>query len=333
MRSRTHRRRIERAVTIGLVSALCAFRVGAQGTAVQLAEGSGVQPLFVLDSGAAWSANWIRASPCAKSLPMTSMVRDSIYLDARMDSSTIETFTAQADLLAHDVAAELRSQLGGSETAAPQIGASVKWYSIPAELIVTARPDGSMTWRGLSASGDPGAVYVLSAALDSARHHGEAVMLWPDGNASDSVVLRLSLLPRAFKEIGSVPAKKAKHIRFLSFTIMEPVESPALPIGIPKVRYPASSEQHRVTGYLIAQFVVDTNGKAVMSTFKDLWPANQPRLSGSLQDYYSQFVNAVRDGVSTESFTPARVGSCTVPQTVQMPVAFVQPGHNRPGSR
>jgi hypothetical protein len=329
MRSRENRRRIEHAATIGLVSAFCAFRVVAQSTTVQLAEGSGVQPLFVLDSGAAWSANWFRTTSCVKALPVTGMVRDSIYLDARMDSSTSVTFTTQADLLAHDVAATLRVQLGGSETAAPHIGPAVNWYSIPAELIVTARPDGSMTWRGLSASGDPGAVNVLSAALDSARRHGEGVIIWPDGYHADSVVLRLSLLPRVFKEMGSVPANKSKRMRFLSFTIMRPVETPPLPKGIPRVRYPTYGEQHGVSGSLLAQFVVDTNGKAVMSTFTDLWPANQPRLSGSLENYYTQFVNAVREGVSTESFTPARVGSCTVPQIVQMPVKFVQP-HGRP---
>lgn len=329
MRSCTNRCRVARAAAIGLVSALCAFRIEAQSTTVQLAEGSGVQPLFVLDSGAAWSANWIRATSCAKSLPVTGMARDSIYLDARIDPASGETFTPQADLLAHDVAAELRLQLGGSETAAPQIGPAVKWYSLPAELIVTARPDGSMTWRGLSASGDPDAVYVLSAALDSARHHGTAVMIWPDGYVADSLVLRLSLLPRVFDEIGSVRDSKSKRIRFLSFTIMKPVESPALPKGIPKVRYPTYGEQHGVSGSLIAQFVVDTNGRAVMSTFKDLWPASQPRLSGSLQGYYTQFVEAVREGVSRESFTPARVGACTISQIVQMPVKFVQ-SHGRP---
>jgi protein TonB len=85
------------------------------------------------------------------------------------------------------------------------------------------------------------------------------------------------------------------------------------------------SERHGVTGNLLAQFVVDTNGRAVMSTFKDLWPSDKPRLTGGLQEYYEAFVDAVREGVSDETFTPARVGSCAVRQIVQMPVMFVPP--------
>jgi hypothetical protein len=310
---------------IGLVSALLALHVDSQSTPVQIAAGSGVQPLFVLDSGAAWNAKWFYYDSCTLALTAVSMTRDSIYLDARMDSSSRESLTLQADLIAHDVAAELRLRLGGSESAAPQIGGSVKWYSIPAELIVTARPDGSMTWRGLSASGDPAAVEVLSTALDSARRHGTGVMLWPEGYAADSVVLRLTLLPRAFDGNSSAVHSNSKRIRFLAFTIMHPVESPALPKGSPNVRYPTYNERHGVSGNLIAQFVVDTNGRAVMSTFKDLWPTEMTRLTGAKQNYYADFVRAVREGVSEEIFTPAHVGSCVVRQRVQMPVQFVQP--------
>jgi len=325
MRLRMHRGWNAHVAEIALVSALLAASIEAQNTPAQLAEGSGVQPLFVLDSGAAWSARWLGLSPCMRDLPTASMTRDSIYLDARMDSSAREVLTSQADLIAQDVAAELRIQLGGSESTAPQIGASVKWYSIPAELIVTARPDGSMRWRGLSASGNPAAVDVLSAALDSVRRHGTGLLLWPEGYAADSIVLRLSLLPRGFDQHAYSPHATSRRIRFLAFTLVHPVESPALPKDPPRVRYPFYNERHGVSGELIAQFVVDTNGRAVMSTFKDLWPADQPRLAGTLKDYYADFVLAVRAAVSEESFTPARVGSCVIPQIVQMPVKFVQP--------
>ena len=211
---------------------------------------------------------------------------------------------------------------------APQVGAAVKWYALPAELIVTARSDGSMTWRGLSATGNPAAVKILSAALDSVRHRGEGVMIWPDGFAADSIIVRLSLLSGSFDSDGPKLPHRSKARHFLAFTIMHPAMSPALPKVMPDVRYPLYSERHGVTGYLVTQFVVDTNGRAVMSTFRDLWPSNLPRLDDDKQEYYDTFLAAVRDGVAKETFTPARVGSCMVPQRVQFPVAFVQPARH-----
>jgi hypothetical protein len=310
---------------IGVVSMMLVLRVDAQSSPLQIAEGSGLQPLFVLDSGAAWSARWVGFTPCELALTSAGMTRDSIYLDARMDSSARESLTTQADLIAHDVAAELRKQIGGSESTAPQAGASVKWYSLPAELVITARPDGSMSWRGLSATGHPAAVTLLSAAMDSARAHGEGVMIWPEAYTADSIVLRLSLLSGRLD--GNVPTsvRRSRRIRFLAFTIMNPVSSPVLPPNKSNVRYPFYNEQHGVSGSLLAQFVVDTNGKAIMSTFKDLWPADVPRLTDVKQNYYDDFVKAVRDGVSKETFTPARVGSCVVRQVVDFPVKFLQP--------
>jgi hypothetical protein len=239
-----------------------------------------------------------------------------------MAPNTDVVFTSQADLMARDVAAELRTQLGGSDSAAPNLGETLKWYSIPAELILISRPDGSMTWRGLSASGDARAVDLLSTAMDSARRHGNGLMLWPDGFAADSIVLRLSLLPKSFRDASPFTPRSSRRDRFLAFTMLTPVESPSLPKGQLHVRYPSYNEQHRVKGYIITRFVVDTSGKAIMSTFKDLWPADKPRLSGALDRDYTDFVMAVREGVSQQTFTPARVGSCPVPQIVQWPVEF-----------
>ncbi|HMI58462.1 MAG TPA: hypothetical protein VK511_10465 [Gemmatimonadaceae bacterium] len=283
-------------------------------------------PRYAPDSGAAWSAKWISPSACPVAVQPKGMSRETIYLDARMAPHTNETLVAQAELIAQDVALELRTKLGGSESAAPDIGATIIWYAIPAELIVVARPDGSMAWRGVSASGDSTAVTLLSTALDSVRRKGGALMLWPEGYAADSIVLRLSLLQKYFIEEAGAAPTQSKVRRFLAFTMLTPMESPALPKGRLHVTYPNYNEQHRISGYLLTQFVVDTNGKAIMSTFRDLWPESKPRLSGALNNYYTDFVAAVREGVAAQSFTPAHRGSCAVRQIVQLPVEFVQRG-------
>ena len=314
------------AVAIGSVAAFGVARAGAQESSAHVSQEVGVQlPRYAPDSGAAWNAKWISPGVCSAALGPDDLTRETIYLDARMAPHTSEMFTSQADLIAHDVALELRTKLGGSESAAPDIGASIKWYAIPAELIVVARHDGSMAWRGVSASGDSAAVTMLSTALDSVRRKGGALMLWPEGDAMDSIVMRLSLLDHHFRDDVPATAAPSKVRRFLAFSMLTPVESPALPKGRLHVNYPNYNEQHRISGYLITQFIVDTTGRAIMSTFHDLWPQGKPRLSGALNSYYTDFVSAVREGIAAQTFTPARKGSCLVRQMVQQPVEFIQP--------
>ena len=214
MLSRRYRDRIVRAVAVGSVAAFGVARAGAQESPARVSQEVGVQlPRYAPDSGAAWNAKWTPPSACSAALQPNGMSLETVYLDARMAPHTNETLVSQADLVAHDVALELRTKLGGSESAAPDIGSSIKWYAIPAELIVVARPDGSMTWRGVSASGDSTAVTLLSTALDSVRGKGGALMLWPEGYAADSIVLRLSLLQKYFSDDAEAKTSRAESRR------------------------------------------------------------------------------------------------------------------------
>jgi hypothetical protein len=178
-----------------------------------------------------------------------------------------------------------------------------------------------MKWRGLSASGDAAAVTLLSTAMDSARRHGSALMLWPDGNAADSIIVRLSLLPESFFDESPASTTTLTRLRFRAFTIPYPDLSPARPKGRLEVFLP-NFGGHRVEGRTLTQFVVDTSGKAIMSTFKDIYPAGSSPLSDEFKDHYTEIIQAVRAGVAAESFTPARVGSCPAQQMVKLPVEF-----------
>jgi len=274
---------------------------------------------------------WTPPGDCANSKSQANTSPYPVYLDARMAPHTEEALTLQADLIAKDVVTEVRALLGGSDSRIPVAAPSIKRYSVPAELIVTARRDGQMTWRGISESGDSAAIALLSAALDSARKHNAAILLWPDDYAADSLVVRLSLLPVDFEEAADFDTLNKKHIKFRAFTMPYPTESPAFPANAHEHPvYPRYSETHRVSGTLVVQFIVDTSGRADMSTFHDLWPSDKPRLTGELGDFYAQFVAAVRDYAEKANFNPARVGVCKLRQIVQMPFEFVQP--KQPGA-
>lgn len=90
------------------------------------------------------------------------------------------------------------------------------------------------------------------------------------------------------------------------------VEKPALPHeGNPRPRFPAKLLRRGVTGEVLAQFVVDTNGKADVSTFQILRASD------------STFIAPVREVIPRLRFYPAEVSGQKVRQLVQQSFLFV----------
>jgi protein TonB len=75
-------------------------------------------------------------------------------------------------------------------------------------------------------------------------------------------------------------------------------------------RYPDMLRSANVEGEALAQFVVDTTGRAEMSTFK------------VIKSTHDLFTNAVRSALPNMKFYPAEVGGKHVKQLVQMPFQF-----------
>jgi protein TonB len=89
------------------------------------------------------------------------------------------------------------------------------------------------------------------------------------------------------------------------------VEKPALSVpGNPSPRYPDVLRESNVEGEVLAQFVVDTEGKADMKTFK------------VLKSSHDLFTASVRQVLPSMKFYPAEVGGRKVKQLVQLPFAF-----------
>jgi periplasmic protein TonB len=75
-------------------------------------------------------------------------------------------------------------------------------------------------------------------------------------------------------------------------------------------RYPDMLRSANVEGEVLAQFVVDTSGRAEMSTFR------------ILKSTHDLFTNAVKSALPNMKFYPAEVGGKHVKQLVQMPFQF-----------
>jgi TonB family protein len=75
-------------------------------------------------------------------------------------------------------------------------------------------------------------------------------------------------------------------------------------------RYPAKLKAAGVAGEVLAQFVVDTTGRVVMSTYK------------VLKTNHQEFADAVKAALPDMRFIPAEIGGRKVSQMVQQPFTF-----------
>jgi periplasmic protein TonB len=89
------------------------------------------------------------------------------------------------------------------------------------------------------------------------------------------------------------------------------VEKPVVPApGSTQPRYPDILRQAGVEGEVLAQFVVDTSGKAEAGSFK------------VLKTSHELFASAVKSALPGMRFIPAEVGGKKVKQLVQQPFTF-----------
>jgi len=94
---------------------------------------------------------------------------------------------------------------------------------------------------------------------------------------------------------------------YFEFQVSKQVEQR---LGNEPPKYPASLRSQRVSGEVLAQFVVDTLGRPDMKTFR------------VLRATHPDFATAVRDAVPHFRFSPASIGDRPVRQMVQMPFQF-----------
>ena len=88
------------------------------------------------------------------------------------------------------------------------------------------------------------------------------------------------------------------------------VEQPARFVEGPAPVYPAALRAQNVNGQVIAQYVVDTTGLPIVSTFK------------VIESSHADFTAAVREAIDGMRFSPATVGGRKVKQLLQQPFVF-----------
>ena len=147
----------------------------------------------------------------------------------------------------------------------------------------------------------------LSGALDSLSRRGGIGPVFPELR-TDSVELRLIVHYADQRTPLSLPfLRVAVPAVYFEFQVEKPAM--ARP-GNPAPVYPAHLREGGISGEVLAQFVVDQNGRAEVRTLKFL------RVS------HNDFAKAVRDVLPRMRFFPAELGGCKVRQVVQLPFGF-----------
>jgi TonB family protein len=147
----------------------------------------------------------------------------------------------------------------------------------------------------------------LTAAIDSVSRRGGIGPVFPQLR-TDSVELRLIVHYPDQRTPLSVPfLRVALPAAYFEFEVEKPAVAKP---GNPAPRYPTPLRENGVSGEVLAQFVVDRDGRAEMRTFR------------VLKSSHADFTRAVRAVLPQMKFFPAELDGCKVRQIVQLPFAF-----------
>ncbi|MDB4887703.1 MAG: TonB family protein [Gemmatimonadetes bacterium] len=218
----------------------------------------------------------------------------------------------RAMLSTHPTHRRIRVALGSLGLVVASVAASSAQVTNPRSLVVV-NPALADTLRARIASSGK-APEELRAAL-RAKGYPETVL---DPYMSAGPYTKLSQVPAPVATRAPMPnvvaqpdtgegPKKVANDTYFEFQVEKQVRQ--IP-GTGQVIYPPELKAAGVKGEVLAQFVVDTTGAVIPSTYKVLMSS------------HGQFTDAVRAALAMLRFEPARVGGRAVKQLVQQPFTF-----------
>lgn len=261
----------------------------------------------------------VTRNSCLDTISTSSMTRVLVYVYPSLADSAQRAFTASADNFTQLVIDRARLLLGAKSDTLPMGEPMVTWRGLGG-VSLTAHRDGRIDVQPPSHPPGSAGFDLLSRAIRGVHDGGDTVS-WPDGVTADSFSFSINLISPSVDRSGKV---SMGHVRIAVplFSVAAPWQEDAKVVHKGKTSYPSLNQSAHATGYAEMQFVVDTTGRADMSTVRDIWPAAKPQLTGTMHDYYIAFVQAARRGIESARYQPARIGGCAVRMLVQQPYDF-----------
>lgn len=234
--------------------------------------------------------------------------------------SASAAFASTADNLMQELVLKTQALLGAKSNVLPKGDGRVDWLGIEEVLPLIAYRDGRVIARYHHDS-VPTAAGLMATALDSIQ---TAYMLdWSADSARDSIRFAIAFVRPVLDSAGRVTPPRIKRAGLPLLSVLAPWErSASQKPGSAKPHYPEQAREEGYEGMVLLQFVVDSTGRAVDSTIKDLWPKTKPRLLGIDLAQYDRFVWSSTQAVRRMEFVPAKIGGCNVNQLVQMPFVY-----------
>jgi hypothetical protein len=265
---------------------------------------------------------------CIESIPDAAFTRVPVFAALMMSDSAERAVPPVAANMLQAVVDRVEIMLGAKSGILPQADPGIRWDSIGSGVRITWYRDGRLRWR---VADDIDSLHpsptktarLFGSALDSARAAGDVFMPWPDELRGDSGQMKVYFRRPRIDEKGTVNPIE-ERVAVPMFTVAAPREKAVSLQRRPHTpHYPEELLQSGIEGKVTMQFVVDTTGRADSLTFRDLWPAGEPRLEGEQAALYAQLVASAKRAVMQAQFTPAEVGGCKVRQVVQQPFTWL----------
>ncbi|MDF1502609.1 hypothetical protein [Roseisolibacter sp. H3M3-2] len=268
---------------------------------------------------------------CRAAIPADSLHPVIVSLAPRLIDSSARAAEPTVHLFADATAERVRAALGAGPGQLPDGSARLRWWESDGAVSVVLRRGGGFAVDVhdvrnrelplLVAVDTAGAALVARAARQAFDSTGP--YFWDESVPGDSLRFVLDLVPSGTAPDGS-RVSHGRPIAFPVFSQRVPAETPVAPLPEQSrsPRYPAGAKRDSFIGTVVLQFIVDTAGRAVPGSIRDVWPEHRPRLEGESAQAYREFVDASRAGVRGMRFRPATIGGCKVPQLVVEPFEY-----------
>lgn len=263
-------------------------------------------------------------SACVESIPDSALVPTVLYLHPSEPVDLDTAAIAQIDgieLVTQLVADKLRKVLRAVPDTIPKGEPLITWRNYNDPVLVTGYPDGQflplpmVDSTGAAITSHP----LLATLIDSLRADGER-FLWTPSNAGDSARFALELVAAQFGADGKL-THPAVRIGLPVATIMAPRMQAVKVTKARVLRRPEFERRPPYTGTITMEFVIDSAGRAVPSSIRNVSP---PWLTADMVVIYDAYVGAVRRHIEATIYEPARVSRCGVSQLIRQTFDFAR---------